>query len=110
MTASYRRTTSRGSKVTLISVGMTKSIVTVVSVLFSPDPVATVGDSIISSTGMITGSPSSVVAFSYTGGMTGGIGEGGGVAGTTESPVTVALVTFTMPPVRTCSFLKRSQS
>ncbi len=32
----------------------------------------------------------------------GGGGEGGGVAGTTVRPVTVALVTFTIPPVNTC--------
>ncbi len=61
----YMHTTSSGSMVTLITEGMTKLMVTVVSVLLSPDVAGPmVGGSIISSTGITTGSPSSVVAFS----------------------------------------------
>ena len=58
--------------------------------------------------GMVTGSswtitlpPSSSETFWNAGGITGGWGGGGGRAGTTDSPNTVALVMFSVEPVKT---------
>lgn len=48
-----------------------------------------------------TGFPSLLLKSWNVGGMTGGCGGGGGTAGTTDSSMTVALVTDSALPVRT---------
>ena len=57
---------------------------------------------ITGSNGTITSPPSSPETFWNAGGMMGGSGGGGGRAGITDSPSTVALVIFSVEPVKTC--------